>query len=252
MSNNQHFFLEKSVNFDLEKGSNSGIFKIKGVASTESKDRDGECVLLSGIDHSNLDLVNWNHLGKQSPKNVIGKVSKSYKEDGCLYVHADLYKSRETVKTIATDMENLSNGVGAPTYGFSVEGKVLDRDPMARNVITKCALHQVAITLMPANTDTVVCQDIPEDCEDVDGFIEKSYKKFKSCISAYHYDRSSSNDRKGDEEFMSEVLRAIGIESKKDMASKDLSFSDIVVFFQYMFGMDFYTAKTAAKMFKDE
>ena len=50
-------------------------------------------------------------------------------------------------------MESLGKG-DQGRMGMSVEGKILERDPSNRNVIKKCQIRAVALTMNPVNADT--------------------------------------------------------------------------------------------------
>ena len=241
MSSSTHFLLSKSVDFSLEKSSKSDLVKIFGVASTENVDRDGEVVRIDGIDYSNLDLVNWNHMGRLAPDNVIGRVSKAYKSEGSLMVHADLYSNRRHVKTIASDISTLSKGGSAPNYGFSLEGVVTERDPYDKNIIRKCAVTELAITLMPANTDTIVCLDVPEGA-DRDEVISKSYK---SMTKSFHSSLASSC--KTNDPFLAAIAE-VGLGSTEEFLNKEWSKSDIIVLAQSYYNISFAKAKEFANI----
>ena len=243
MVTSTHFLLNKSTSFSIEKSAaDSDTVKVKGIASTESQDRDGEVIVASGINYDNLSLVNWNHMGRTNPRYVIGKVSKAYQaEKSNLIVHADLYKSRDEVKTIERDIDRLQKGGSAPSYGFSIEGVVIERDPVRRNVITKCAVNQVAITMMPANTDTLVCLDVSEE-ENADAVIEKSYRQIcKSFDSAFSRNKHSGS-------YFDNILSELGISCSEELSKKKWSFADALYLVQSHTSVPFEKAKSIASL----
>ena len=237
-----HFILNKSVNFSLEKSTDSDIVKIKGVASTGNKDRDGEIVKVSGINHDNLKVINWNHLGNVDPECIIGKVTKAYKNSDSLIVHGDLHKSRKYVRTIEKDITALSSGKSAIDYGMSIEGRVVERDPYDRQVITKCAIDQVAVTVMPANTDTVVSLDIADD-EDVGEKIAKSFKTLS---------RNLFSESKGSGDRIWDWMKNLGITDVKQLKDKKWTVAEVTYILCYRLGIGFYDASAVARLFMED
>ena len=138
----------------LEKSAD-GEWKVHGLASTNGIDKQGETIIQKGIDLSPVDegrgILNWDH--DNSPENIIG-VLDGYKQTGNgLYVNGRLFKNHSRAQAVHSIMESLGKG-DSGRMGMSVEGKILERDPKDRNIIKKCQIRAVALTMNPVNADT--------------------------------------------------------------------------------------------------
>ena len=138
----------------LEKAKN-GEWKVHGLASTDNIDKQGESIIQKGIDMSPVDegrgLLNWDH--DNSPENIIGVLDGYKQTDNGLYVNGRLFQNHTRAKAVREIMCSLSKGDNG-RMGMSVEGKILERDPKDRNVIKKCQIKAVALTMNPVNSDT--------------------------------------------------------------------------------------------------
>ena len=142
----------------LEK-TDSGAYKIKGLASTANIDDDGEIVRPEGLDLNRIDkgqgVLNWNH-GK-GPENVVGMLT-GYDidtENEQTYVEGELFKKHKTAGAVIEIMDSLkSSDIGR--MGMSIEGKVIKRNKENPKIIEKCEVNAVALTLCPVNSDTYV------------------------------------------------------------------------------------------------
>ena len=97
-SNKFNFF----VPLDLEKGSDGKggtLIKIKGIASSEAEDSDGETLIPAGFDFGPLlksGFLNWNHQAGKSAKAICGEPTsakiinngKDFYIEGFLYPNA--------------------------------------------------------------------------------------------------------------------------------------------------------------------
>lgn len=125
---------------------------IGGWCSTENIDRQDEVVVAKGLDFSefvSFGYFNDNH--KQDTSAVLGyprfaRLEKSrWRTEGNLLVG---YPPADKVWELAKAMEKSR----APRkLGFSIEGKVLERD--GSNKIVRAKVRNVAITNAPVNTD---------------------------------------------------------------------------------------------------
>lgn len=132
---------------------------IKGIASTEDKDFEGETLIPNGY---NLDylmksgFLNWEHGTKERPSAVVGEPTKARIQNNSLYVEGILYKGSETAKEI-WDLANVLEKSGAKRrLGFSIEGKAVERDPANKKRITKANITGIAITANPINNNTLL------------------------------------------------------------------------------------------------
>jgi hypothetical protein len=141
----------------LEKSSTSGIDiettrPIGGWCSTENLDRQDEIVVAKGLDFSEFvafGYFNDNH--KQDTSAVLGYPRVARLEKSRWWTEGNLltgYAPADKVWELAKAMKKSS----APrSLGFSIEGKVLERD--GGNRIVRAKVRNVAITNAPVNTD---------------------------------------------------------------------------------------------------
>ena len=138
----------------LEKAEN-GDWKVHGLASTNGIDKQGETIIQKGIDLSPVDegrgILNWDH--DNSPENIIGVLDGYKQTKNGLYVNGRLFKNHARAQAVHSIMESLGKG-DSGRMGMSVEGKILERDPKNNNVIKKCQIRAVALTMNPVNADT--------------------------------------------------------------------------------------------------
>lgn len=135
--------------------SEDGEWKIRGLASTEARDRQGEVILQNGIDLTPIEkgqgYFNFDHL--QGPENLIGVIDGYKKDSNGLFVEGRLFKNHEKAKAVYQVMSSLGKS-DRGRVGLSVEGSVLERDPGNPKVIRKCRIKNVAVTFSPVNTET--------------------------------------------------------------------------------------------------
>lgn len=137
--------------------SEDGEWKISGLASTANVDRQGEVILQNGIDATPIahgkGFFNFDH--DNSPENTLGLLDGYKQTAQGLYVHGRLFKNHARAQAVYGIMTSLKKGdVGR--VGMSVEGKVIERDPLNPKIIKKCSIKNVALTLNPVNQDTYV------------------------------------------------------------------------------------------------
>lgn len=135
--------------------SKDGEWRVCGLASTSSKDRQGEIILPGGIDATPIakgkGFFNWDH--DNSPENTVGILDSYKKAENGMYVEGRLFKNHARAKAIYEIMSSLNKG-DTGRVGMSVEGKVVRRDPKNPSIITHCIIKNVALTMNPVNTDT--------------------------------------------------------------------------------------------------
>lgn len=139
---------------DLEK-SKDGEWRIRGLASTERADQQGETIIQKGIDLTPIDkkkgIINFDHM--KGPENTIGFLDGYAHTPRGLQIEGRLFKNHTKAKAVREIMESLSEG-DRGRVGLSVEGRIIQRDPSNPAIILKCQISAVAITLNPVNTDT--------------------------------------------------------------------------------------------------
>jgi len=152
MKNNNDFnFI---IPAEISKGKD-GEWKIRGLACTENKDRQGEIILQKGIDLSPVDSkkgwLNYEH--SKLLEDRIGTLDGYAKTDKGLVIEGRLFKAHKRAQAVYEIMQSLGeNDKGR--IGLSVEGSVLERDAFNPKIIKKCQIRNCAVTFNPVNTDT--------------------------------------------------------------------------------------------------
>lgn len=135
--------------------SEDGEWRIKGLASTEVRDKQGEIILQHGMDLTPIDqkqgYFNFDH--KSGVENLIGVIDGYNKSKEGLYVEGRLFKNHDKAKAVYQVMQSLGKS-DRGRVGLSVEGKILQRDEQNPRIIKKCQIKNVAVTFNPVNQDT--------------------------------------------------------------------------------------------------
>ena len=167
---------------DIEK-SKDGEWKVSGLASTGNIDRQGEIILPSGIDATPIangkGFFNFDH--DNSPESTIGLLDGYRKSDKGMFVTGRLFKNHTKAKAIYEIMTSLGKS-DKGRVGMSVEGKVIERDPMNPKIIKKCVVKNVALTMNPVNTETYA--DIIKSFSSAEVEFDSSGQKDKSVPSS--------------------------------------------------------------------
>ena len=129
-------------------------WRIKGLASTENVDLQGEVVKMSGLDITPLQegkgIFNFDH--QKGPENVVGVIDlASIKKDG-LHVEGYLLKKCDRAKHIYNILDSLKPK-DKKRLGLSIEGKVLKRS-LDGKTIAAARIDKVALTFDPVNPYT--------------------------------------------------------------------------------------------------
>lgn len=153
------FFVSCERDEELIKGERKRL--IRGIASTEAKDRHGEQMLLDGMEFGNYlekGYLNWDHmkgpmhiLGKPMEARIVsdGSIFKKNISGPAFYHLCELYDSEPG--RAAWDFMKSTENDPKRRPGFSVEGAILET--MGSKLI-KTRVDDVALTPQPANTDT--------------------------------------------------------------------------------------------------
>ncbi len=153
INNNFKFFVPLE---DFKKGTDKSgveVMKVKGLASTGTQDADGEFLDPSGFDLSAFAYVNWNH--EKGPGAFIGEPTNwSITPDGQFFIEADLYPEVDEAKKVWNLGRALAKSKRGNQLGFSVEGKVIERDLVNPSRVKKAKITAVAICPHPKNSDT--------------------------------------------------------------------------------------------------
>ena len=198
----------------LEKGKSEAgvtVMKMKGIASTNSKDEDGEVLDPNGFDLSYFmksGYMNWNHQTNQNPLAIIGRPTKSSIENGQMKLECELFDYNPLAKDVYKLGEVLQKSGGG--LGFSIEGKVVERDEKDPTKVLKAKITGCAITANPKNKDSVA--------EIVKGYDGNDLTLIKSMYSAYD---NKSEDEK--EKAMSTQSAAAIVPESLEKEDKDLT-----------------------------
>lgn len=145
------------VDADLIKSEKDGEeyqpWKVGGLASTNTRDAQGENLDYNGFELSDLKWINWDH-GK-SASDLIGQITSSkIKKGEGLYIDGELFQSKKQAQEAWAMMNDLKKSGSENRLSWSVQGKVLERDPANPKKVTKARLFQVALCPTPVNGDT--------------------------------------------------------------------------------------------------
>ena len=135
------------------KGSDkSGKRWIQGIASTGSRDLQGEIVSQKGIDFSYfLKSGYYNDDHKPGAENKVGQPTECRLTKNGLFVKGFLFKDNPKADAIWGLMNSLDSSGADRRMGFSIQGKVQKR---SGTNIEKCWIQDVAITPAPVNHTT--------------------------------------------------------------------------------------------------
>jgi hypothetical protein len=146
---------------DITKGEDEkGLpkMKIAGIASTMDEDSDGEFLDPEGFDLDyflRYGFLNWHHQAKDNPSAIVGEPTHAYVQDKKMYVEGELYQDSKLAKDIYELGTTLQNGSSKRRLGFSIEGKVLERDPTNSKIVNRAQITGCAITPTPKNSNTL-------------------------------------------------------------------------------------------------
>lgn len=143
-----------SLPLDLIKSEKEdGEMRIQGYASTEDEDRQGDSILQKGLDIS--DFVNSGWFNYDHDNQIIlgyPDKEKTRIDRKGFWVEGTLLKSVKLAHDIFDISRELIKSNAPRRFGFSVEGKTLERDDWGK--IVKAKVYNVAITPNPVNTKT--------------------------------------------------------------------------------------------------
>ena len=134
-----------------------GEWRVRGLASTASRDQQGEIMLQDGMDLTPIDkkkgILNWDH--KKGPENTLGVLDGYTRSPEGLYIEGRLFKNHDKAKAAYQIMSSL----GKSDYGrmgLSVEGSIKERAGKDGQIIKRSVITGVALTMNPVNSDTYV------------------------------------------------------------------------------------------------
>ena len=145
---------------DISKAKNAKgeiEMKVSGIASTIDEDTDGENLNPKGFDldyFKTKGFLNWHHKSSSDPSAIIGEPTDAKITKKGLYIEGVLYPESETAVKVYKLADLLQKSSENRRLGFSIEGKVIERDPLNPKIITKAKITGCAITHMPKNSNT--------------------------------------------------------------------------------------------------
>jgi len=145
----------------FEKSGEAGDMKISGVCSSNVEDSDGEVLDPSGFDFQPLvekGYYNWNHLSQKEPGAILGRPTRAAIINGGkdLYTEGFLYKGLKQARDVYDLAKTLEEEDPERRLGFSIEGQVIERDPINPKRVTRARITGVAITHCPKNPNTLL------------------------------------------------------------------------------------------------
>lgn len=204
--------------------SDDGEYKIGGLASTEHFDLQGESLIQKGIDLTPVDqgrgFFNFDHSNK--PEDILGTIDGYKQGTGGLYVHGKLFKGHQRAEAVYSIMKAM-NERKKGAVGMSVEGKILERDPINPKIIKKCQIKNVAITFNPVNPNTYASLVKSMSVANIE------FDATKENIENYEIE---SQLNKADEptftsaQVVAMVQKALGLSANQNMAPADRSGAD--------------------------
>lgn len=134
------------------KKDKSGRRWIQGIASTASRDLQGEIVRQGGIDYDYfLKHGYFNDDHKSGPEHKVGEPTEAKLTKNGLWVKGFLYQNKKKADDYWELMNSLESSGSRRKVGFSIQGKVKRR---AGKEIMECWLQDIALTPAPVNTTT--------------------------------------------------------------------------------------------------
>lgn len=162
------FFCPCSAYEDLSKADQGQQMRIAGIASTESRDLQGEEILQDGLDWTDCLGVRgfFNNDHKKSFLDILGAPERvqlykagdklpdgSTRDHACTWIEGHLFDTDDGRKTFQLARVLRDSG---RQLGMSVEGKVEQRTGPAGMTIAKARIQHVAITHQPVNQECTV------------------------------------------------------------------------------------------------
>lgn len=123
-----------------------GTIKVWGIASSESEDSDGETITAEAMKAALPDYMKFGAVREMhQPKAAGTALEVEVLDDGQTKLCAHIVDS-EAIKKVKTGVYK----------GFSIGGKVTDRDDLKKTTITGLKLTEISLVDRPANPDAVI------------------------------------------------------------------------------------------------
>lgn len=135
----------------------NGAWVIDGPVGSDERDYDGETMEPEGV-WKGMDMfdllgkhVDYEHQYRKSlnPRFLIGVGLDRRLEKGVCHLRAELFKNKELAKSLWEHLNTKTAGGDNGYAGYSIEGRVLERDPKDRNIIKGVEVHRVTVSMSP-------------------------------------------------------------------------------------------------------
>ena len=237
--------------FDVLKSTdaNSDEWRIGGYASTSSEDRQGDEIVQKGLDYDDFVNYGWFNFDHHNDQ-ILGYPDK----DKCkidshgFYVEGTLLKGVEIAKNMWETALALQKSGANRKLGFSVEGKVLQRNALGK--IVKAKIYNVAITPNPVNTSCTwdaLVKSFTTNKDDIDKALEAGHgdasgsaivpESLESAFKTLSYAIGDDEEAKN---HMSELR-------KKLLNKQDITKSEFILYLQLTKGLSYEASRELAE-----
>lgn len=209
----------------IVKGGANGADKtgkrwIQGIASTSSKDLQGEIVEQEGIDFTYFlkhGYLNNDH--KPGFENKVGQPTEAKLTKQGLWVKGFLFENNKVSDDIWNLINSLETSGSSRRVGFSIQGKVQRR---AGSTIKKCWIQDIAITPAPVNATTW--------CEMAKSLSAQSWDFSKGIADPTTDDNEETEEKALTAQGSGGALvpESLGAKLTEDRTSKSLTFDEAV------------------------
>jgi hypothetical protein len=155
-----HFFFIEIDGIEKGKDENGNeVMKVKGIASTDDEDSQGEILDPNGFDFKPFlekGYLNFHHQANKDPLANIGEPTKAFVKDNKFHIEGTLYPDNPMAQRVYELANVLKKNSKTRRLGFSIEGKALEKDPLNPKRITKSLITGCAITHSPINKNTIM------------------------------------------------------------------------------------------------
>lgn len=237
--------------FDVLKSTdaNSDEWRIGGYASTSSEDRQGDEIVQKGLDYDDFVNYGWFNFDHHNDQ-ILGYPDK----DKCkidshgFYVEGTLLKGVEAAKNMWETALALQKSGANRKLGFSVEGKVLQRNALGK--IVKAKIYNVAITPNPVNTSCTwdaLVKSFTTNKDDIEKALEAGHgdtngsaiipESLESAFKTLSYAIGDDEEAKN---HMSELR-------KKLLNKQDITKSEFILYLQLTKGLSYEASRELAE-----
>lgn len=132
---------------------------LKGLASDNSKDKQGETLEPSGYqieDFLSDGLINLEHYTsrKGDSQYWIGEPTDAIVKGDEFYIESKLWKSHPLARNFWDTLVIMKESGSTRKAGYSIEGKRLELDPNDKKRVTKANITNCAVTMSPVNKNS--------------------------------------------------------------------------------------------------